>query len=1003
MSGQIFTYPVDSELSKEVIDELIHYSAYRRFKKLLGDEITVNVVTSGLTEELSSKIKEIDSEFKILKIEDYGEELNDFTKSLYEEGKIELVKKRRYYCKHCNAYYTKDEIKFKESEVVYNIARVRIGRRLYFIDKIIDGADPFGVAISKDDDLLYVNMDNETWIAPQYLKDVLIDNIEIPEDNIKTGKIEDIKIKGRLVGYVTLDSTKTEFILKENVDSYNLKKRISSYTVIYSIKTTTKKEVCPRCGEPVEEIDIPKLYLNIDEKKVEFSSDSGTKRIPLLYCNACGHLEYGLATVKNCPVCGNVMELKFFYAPSFIPLGLYYKEVEGAGIAYLHEKRQKYTIINKLLGASDKKISEREWIIHSKYPDTKVDNIAYLLKNRGTIGDNTHKLKKLENILANLKKYVSIYGEAEPRDVIDNWILYLNEKTKKEFVNRIENGNFMEAFELLYNFVIKNISRYYVAMKRKESIVTSPIIDSLKMLYVFDPEFSKEYLQNMGVEELTLQLGEMKEVKGMEVVRDIVRYIMKFRKEKGIPRREPLKKVVFVTEHVDILKDFSDIIMKFTNILVFNPTEKWEEMDMTIEPDIEAINRMYRAWAPKIAFLLKRKNIKDVMNALDKGGYTMGIEGFVIRITPDMVKFIEKVPKGYVKMKARYGDLYINTERDITTMRIRMVNEVIRRINYMRRDIDMDYDDVIDVSISSDDYILRILRGYVDEIKERTRARNVEFEYVEYAYVIEWPIMDFNVIIGINPLFKKWVIKAFQSIPGIAENKAETLFQMGYGSIYELMRASPTDLAEIPGFSVSFANKIKDYLYATAFKSKIEKGNEICPFCGTELGEEDDFCPRCGAPIRVEFEKKEGIKEGKVYLAWGDFSKIGTLISTTYGDVKKVMITKEDPDNIKKEYNLKNTTVIWISYVPMGKNIKPKELDMLKEAIEKNLGKGAKIVMWDAFDFMVAINGFDRMLEFIKEIKEDIKNTNSILLFNVEELEDDEEIEKLREIVDGKI
>ncbi len=1000
MSGRVFTYPISNKVTVEVIDELEHYSALRRLYKLKGENVDVYVVTYGLDDEDLSKIRGIDENFNVLKVEDYLENLNDFIERLYNDGNIQVKERRSFYCSRCDAYYTQNEIKVEEREQVYNVIRTRIGRRLYFIDRLPDGIEPVGVAINESEKLIYVRMDRETWLAPESMREVLVKNIEVPESNIKTGTIREIAKAIRLVGYVAVGDFDTGYIKKSEEDMYNISKVISSYTVIYSLTEKSEVKVCPQCGEPVKEVVNPKLITKIEEKEVVLSEEIGAFRLPMLYCESCGHFEFGVK-IRECPMCGNVMERKFFYNPRLIPIGLYFEEIEEPQkVAFIHEKRQKHIKLEQIIEVEGKKIADKTVILRHRYSDEPIPKSAYLLKKKGIIVDDK-KLEKVKSVIENLFKYVSIYGTTEPKEPIDNWIVWEGEKVKREFTERIENGNFAHAFQLLRNFVIDDISHMYVGMKRKEPVVMRVLIDSVRMFYVFDPDFSRAILKKQGYD-LQLTYDEVPEVKGMYIVKDVIKKIMQFRSEKDIPRREPIKKIVFVTKHEEEVKEFTSSIIKFTNTLAFTSTEKWEEMDMTIEPNVEAISRMYRAWAPKIAFLLKRKNVKDVMAALNTGGYTMGIEGFIVKITPDMVKYVEKMPKGYIKIEAKYGDLYVNSERDITTMRIRMINEVIRRINYMRKDLDIEYDDLIDVSISTDDYVLKMLKGYVDEIRERTRARNVDFRYIEYAYVVEWPIMDFDVIIGINPLFKKWVIKAFQSIPGIAENKAEMLFHMGYGSIYELMQASPSELAEIPGFSLNFANKVKDYIFNNAFRSVKEGDKEYCPFCRTEIGEDDEFCPRCGAPIRVVMERK-GIEEGNLYLAWGDFSKIGTLLSTQYADDKKLLITKEDPDDIKKEYHLKNVSITWVSYVPMGKSIKPKDIDKMKEIIKKNLDKGAKIIAWDSFDFMNAINGFDAMYELLKEVREYIKESNAIFLFNVEELEDEEQVRKLVELVDGKI
>ena len=139
-----------------------------------------------------------------------------------------------------------------------------------------------------------------------------------------------------------------------------------------------------------------------------------------------------------------------------------------------------------------------------------------------------------------------------------------------------------------------------------------------------------------------------------------------------------------------------------------------------------------------------------------------------------------------------------------------------------------------------------------------------------------------------------------------------------------------------------------------------------------------------------------------MYIAVGDFSKIITPVLSKFASERKLLITKEEPDEIKKEYGLKNTSIIWISYVPIGKSIRPKDIEKLKGEIERFIGRGGKIVIMDSFDFLTTINGYETMLDFLKWIREDVKATKSYFFFNVEELEE-ENLEKLKEYVDGEV
>ena len=999
----MITYPIYGKLSNEVIDEITHYNAYKKFRELLGEDMKLTIVYFNPDEESIKDIKKIVPYGEILRVEDYMENLNALIEELFHQGKLEVMKKVIYYCEECNKYYHLKDVKWEKREEVRDIVRVRMGRRLYFIGDVPKGVEPVGIAINDSENLLAVKMDKDFWVSPAYMREILINEIEVSEEDMEEVKIGDLKKRTKLVNYVITGDVETGYITKENMDLYDLKRKISSYVVIYSVKKEIKEAKCPSCGRTLEKREIPILTVKTEKGNLRISSQNGNYKIPILYCDSCGNFEFG-TRIKDCPICGNIMETKFFYDPKVLSLGTYYKFNEESDILYVHEKRSGILNIMKLLDEKNENLFDKEIILHHKFEDDgHYDSYSLsLLKNRGSINENDKKkIEKLKNFILNLVNYMQIYGKSEPKDKIDNWLIFRNEQVKKEYISRLKDSKFACGFDLLYNYVANDISRFYLHLKRKESIVFEPIVDSIRMLYPYLPDFSLEMLSKLNIENLKLEISEVKEEEGIDSLRNLIRVIMRFREENKITRREPLKKIVFVSEQADEIKEFATLIMKFTNTLVFNSTGKWDEMELDVEPDIQAIGQMYRAWAPKIAFLLKRKNVKDVISALNKGGYTMGIEGFIVRITPNMVKLIEKVPKGYIKLNTKIGSLYVNAERDVSTMRIRLINEVIRRINYMRKDLDVEYDDLIDISIQADESINRIIKSYVDEIRERTRARNVDFRYIEYAYVVEWPIMDYDIVIGINPLFKKWVIKAFESIPGIAANKAELLFHMGYGSIYELMQASPGELAEVPGFSTSSANKIRDYLYKNAFKPKKSGKKEYCPFCGTELGSEDDFCPRCGAPIRVKMERKS-IGEGNVYMTVGEFSKIIARIPPELIDNKKLLITKEEPEDIKSTYNLKNAHIIWISYVPIGKSIKPKELNRLRDEIEKFLGRGGKLILMDCFDFMTAINGFDTMLDFLKELREDVKSVNAHLFFNVEELEE-ENGEKILEYVDGEI
>ncbi len=1003
MATEIYTYPI-SAMNRFVMDELIYYDAYRRIGEIFGEEVAINIVSFFFSHGESQKIRKMFPHQRVLRVENYMDSINSALSKLYNERKLKIEKKVKYYCEKCDKYYDTHEIKWGLEIVTRKLTRVRIGKKLYFVAPINEGETPIAVSIQRNGTLLLIDMGSESWIAPQVIRDLLIKDLEVPQEFIHEIKSGELRKKYNLKDFVILGENPTGFIIQEKGEEMELRGRIPSYTIIYSFEKTIRIGKCPVCGSTLMKTEYPVLVVAHGKEKIVLSSYEGEYKIPLLYCRKCGYSELGVK-VKECPVCGGIMSPIFYLDTKFVPSGLYLKETRKPSLMFLHQKRQSLLYLyTHLFKSLQRNVFEKTVILRHEPPEIiDEDSRAVLLfKKKGGVTDSDlQKVKKLKRIIENLINYLQIYGETEHLMAEDNWILYEVEKVKKSYAALLKNMDLPEAFQRVYKFVLSDFSRFYIPMKRKMPIVKSPLIDALVMLYPYIPEFASKQLERLGIKERKLQLNEVKEEIQIDVVKEIVRGLRKYRNQRGIPRREPLKKVYFVSDLADQVSDFSSGIIRMENLLHFSPTERWEEMELEIVPDMEAISKSYRALAPKIAFLLRRKNVKEIMDAMNKGGYSLGVEGFIIKITPNMLKYVEKMPQGYEKITLPHGTLYINNERDITTERLRFVNEIIRRINEMRKEIDMEYDDLIDASISGDERIVREVRVYAEDIRSRCRIRNIYFKYVDFGFVVTWPIMGRKVTIGINPLFKKWVIKAFKSIPGVAENKAEALFQMGYASVYELMQASPAEIAEIPGFSRTFAQEIKDYIYSHAFKPRKIGNRSVCPFCGTVLEEDDIFCPRCGAPIRVELREKE-VKGGKVYISFGDFQKLLARIPEHLRDEKKLLITKEDPQQARQIYGLKNTHIIWISYVPLGRSIKPRELEKLRKEIENFAGKGVGIILIDCFDFLMAINEMSRIQEFLTSLREIARKNGILVLFNVEEMEE-ETSEEIIKYVDGRL
>ena len=102
--------------------------------------------------------------------------------------------------------------------------------------------------------------------------------------------------------------------------------------------------------------------------------------------------------------------------------------------------------------------------------------------------------------------------------------------------------------------------------------------------------------------------------------------------------------------------------------------------------------------------------------------------------------------------------------------------EIVRRIQEMRKDMEMDLEEYIKISITLSGRLADILDDHLERIVDDTRANLIEItDDVDGDYIIEWEIEDENVIIGVTSLDIKKAVDDFIKVPTIDRKLALSL------------------------------------------------------------------------------------------------------------------------------------------------------------------------------------------------------------------------------------
>ncbi len=246
--------------------------------------------------------------------------------------------------------------------------------------------------------------------------------------------------------------------------------------------------------------------------------------------------------------------------------------------------------------------------------------------------------------------------------------------------------------------------------------------------------------------------------------------------------------------------------------------------------------------------MLESRDADEVKREIEKGQYIIGIEGQTIRIDPTMVEFEERLPDEVVVVGVEGAEIYIDMEMTPELQGEAYAREIIRRIQQMRKELDLDVEDFVNAQVKARDELLGFVDDWRDYIATETRARKLELVDAEVTeeYQVEWSVEGETLHIGVTPLYIKPAVSEFSKIAGITEPKAILLFDAGYTSLPALDQATKEELMDIEGIDEIDARKIRNYLDSG---EATRSPTFPCPHCEIELPRGTRECARCGEAV----------------------------------------------------------------------------------------------------------------------------------------------------------
>jgi isoleucyl-tRNA synthetase len=235
----------------------------------------------------------------------------------------------------------------------------------------------------------------------------------------------------------------------------------------------------------------------------------------------------------------------------------------------------------------------------------------------------------------------------------------------------------------------------------------------------------------------------------MDYTKRIVEAGRAARSSARIKTRQPLKRIICIGPELES-DELQAIIKNELNVKAIN-FEKDEDKFIAYEIGLNfaSVGPKYKDLAPKIKQALSTLAPHAVLEKMDRG-IELEIGKTPISLSKEDLMVSERVKAGFVKSDDSSLVVFLDTEITAELRKESLAREVVRRIQVMRKELDLPYAARIRVGYSGPSEVSQAIRTFDSYLKDETLATSIVKGDLENARLRkEWMIDEHQVVLSI--------------------------------------------------------------------------------------------------------------------------------------------------------------------------------------------------------------------------------------------------------------
>ena len=373
---------------------------------------------------------------------------------------------------------------------------------------------------------------------------------------------------------------------------------------------------------------------------------------------------------------------------------------------------------------------------------------------------NRSLLGTLRNVLGFYRTYSVLDGyrpsdmtDPSKRPDVDRWVLSRLNRLVRDVDRMMLVNDLCGAAQALQYFVIEDLSNWYVRVNRRRFWGSE---DSLEKRTAYDtlagslrtvallcapmvPFHAEKVYRDLGLPDArdsvhmepypiadTSLLDSALESK-MVALRKVVELGRAARGAKNMKIRQPLSKAV-IKGVEPFGKGLESIILSELNVktVVFE-SDLSGYFESTAEPDPKKLGPKLKAASSKVREELLKMDPKELSKVVRSSGIDVPVGSEVFHLGPDDFRFQEVLGDRWAIGAEDGLEVILDLQMTDELEKEGIAREVVRRIQTMRKDMDLRYDARISLSVSGDRKVVEGIKAFKDYIMSETLADGISF------------------------------------------------------------------------------------------------------------------------------------------------------------------------------------------------------------------------------------------------------------------------------------